>query len=67
VIPSNGFDWSRQSRFGTVANGIVDYHWNEGAASYDPNYVNPAGFVVNLDGCRTSDDDIAGTSAMTYT
>lgn len=30
--PANGFNWSMAPRFGPkLANGIVDYHWNEAA------------------------------------
>src|SRR5439155_17644336 len=67
VVPDNGFEWSMPARFGNFANGMVDYHWNESTATYGQDYVNPAGWTVNFDGCRTDADEISGTSALTYT
>lgn len=46
------FKWSMPKRFGPKnADGLVDYHWNEGTKIYDPAYVNPASWMVDFDAC----------------
>lgn len=64
VAPANGFTWAMRDRFGPLHNGIVDYHWNQAAPEalrwgssdgdrekYDPAFVHPASFEVNLNAC----------------
>lgn len=68
VPPASGFVWSTPSRFGADAdgNGIVDYHWDPATATYDQSWVNPAGFVLNFDGCQTQEESASGTSTNSY-
>ena len=64
VPPANGFTWAMRDRFGSLHNGIVDYHWNQAAPEplrwgssdadrekYDPAFVHPASFEVNFNAC----------------
>ncbi len=64
------------SHFGTMKNGIVDYHWNQAAGSdyfgpaytYDPSYLNPFYYPADFDGCPTqSEEDAGSNTANTYT
>ena len=71
-VPDNGFDWAMRARYGLYDNGptgswIVDFHWIEADAIYEPEHVNPNEFIVTFDGCRSWADEETGTSEMTYT
>jgi hypothetical protein len=73
VPPDNGFDWSVPNRFGGDENGdgLVDFHWMHDGdydpnGFYDPTYVHPNEYPVNIEGCRTEDEYWTGMSANTY-
>ncbi|MFN2516464.1 MAG: SGNH/GDSL hydrolase family protein [Pyrinomonadaceae bacterium] len=53
--PTASFKWSMPKRFGPKnAQGLVDYHWDQKAKTYEPAYVNPASWTVNFDACVPS-------------
>ena len=66
--PTNGFTWSVPSHFGALNDGIVDYHWDETTATYDPNYVNPTVYPADFDACPSeSEEDAESRTVNTYT
>jgi hypothetical protein len=66
-VPDNGFEWRMPARYGVYENGIVDFHWIEADAIYEPEHVNPNQFIVIFDGCRTWAEEETGISLLTYT
>ena len=68
--PANGFDWSVPARFGLDVDPhdhMIDFHWRDSNATadpntYDPAHIYPSAWPINLDGCRTSAEEAAGTS-----
>jgi hypothetical protein len=65
--PAAGFDWSVPQRFTQRSDGRYDWHWNESTATYDPAYVRPTSWPVDLMGCRTQEDFSSRTAtANTY-
>ncbi len=57
--PANGFDWKMAPRFGSDQNGdhVIDYHWDEASATYDPAHVRPSQFAVLFRGCPDKDEN----------
>ena len=62
TAPAAGFDWTVPQRFTQRADGRYNWHWNETTASYDPAYVRPTSWPVDLMGCRTEADFSAPTA-----
>src|ERR1044071_9564921 len=56
--PANGFDWQMAPRFGGDQDGahVIDYHWDEASATYDPTHVHPSQLAVLFRGCPDKDE-----------
>lgn len=53
--PMASFKWSMPERFGAEDDdGLVDYHWDRKAETYDRAFVNPASWKVNFDACAST-------------
>ncbi len=58
--PVARFQWKMMERFGQrKSDGTVDFHWSTAFGTYDPSYVNPSSWKVELNACNAR--NAAGT------
>ncbi len=65
--PTASFDWSVEERFGAPGkNGLVNFHYSNGTAKYDHDYVHPERWTLTLDACGSRPAQGAAIVSFTW-